>query len=201
VVVPSLEVSLPAPVRAKRLSASAWLLFNLRVGGLTFGMGSITPIFERALVQDTQSLTAEEFQETLTLAQVLPGPSLVSMAMYLGQRLYGTPFALLGVVCLCLPGALWATLVVRWVPFERPLVQTFMHGFAVGAVVLLADFVRRLWPGVRGTHLPGIVATRSKLVRRLAVALAVTGLIAARVPMFTVVAAGALACMGAEFLP
>jgi len=80
-------------------------------------------------------------------------------------------------------------------------VQTFMHGFAVGAVVLLADFVRRLWPGVRGTHLPGIVATRSKLVRRLAVALAVTGLIAARVPMFTVVAAGALACMGAEFLP
>jgi chromate transporter len=199
--VPSLDITLPAQARARRLSASAWLLFNLRVGGLTFGMGSITPIFERALVQDTQSLTAQEFQETLTLAQVLPGPSLVSMAMYLGQRLYGTTFALLGVVCLCLPGALWAALVVRFVPFERPLVQTLMHGFAVGAVVLLADFVCRLWPGVRATHLPRIVATRSKLVRRLAVALAVTGLIAARVPMFTVVALGALACMAAEFLP
>ena len=185
----------------KRMSAGTWLLFNLRVGGLSFGMGSITPIFERALVQDTQSLTAEEFQETLTLAQVLPGPSLVSMTMYLGQRLFGTAFGLLGVVCLCLPGALWATLVVRWVPFERPLVQTLMHGFAIGAVVLLADFVRRLWPGIRGTHLPGIGATRAKLGRRFTVALAVTGLIAVRVPMFTVVALGVLACVGAEFLP
>lgn len=185
----------------KRLSAGAWLLFNLRVGGLSFGMGSITPIFERALVQDTQSLTAEEFQETLTLAQVLPGPSLVSMTMYLGQRLFGTTFGLLGVICLCLPGALWATLVVRWVPFERPLVQTFMHGFAIGAVVLLADFVRRLWPGIRGTHRPGIPATRAKLARRFAVALAVTGLIAVRMPMFTVVALGALACIAAEFVP
>jgi hypothetical protein len=76
-----------------------------------------------------------------------------------------------------------------------------MHGFAVGAVVLLADFVRRLWPGIRGTHLPGVVATREKLVRRLLVALAVIGLIAARVPMFTVVGLGTLACVGAEFLP
>jgi chromate transporter len=185
----------------KRLSAGAWLLFNLRVGGLTFGMGSITPIFERALVQDTRSLTAEEFQETLTLAQVLPGPSLVSMTMHLGQRLFGTPFGLLGVVCLCPPGALWATLVVRWVPFERPLVQAVMHGFAIGAVVLLADFVRRLWPGIRATHLPGIRATRAKLARRLAVALALIGLIAARVPMFTVVAIGVLACVCAEFWP
>jgi chromate transporter len=177
------------------------LLFNLRVGGLTFGMGSITPIFERALVQDTQSLTAEEFQETLTLAQVLPGPSLVSMTMYLGQRLFGSAVGVLGVVCLCLPGALWATLVVRWVPFERPLVQTFMHGFAIGAVVLLADFVRRLWPGIRGTHLSGVPATRAKLVRRCAVTLAVIALIAARVPMFTVVPLGVIACVGAEFLP
>jgi len=199
--VPSLDVTLLAQTRPKRLSAGAWLLFNLRVGGLTFGMGSITPIFERTLVQDTQSLTAEEFRETLTLAQVLPGPSLVSMTMHLGQRLFGPTFALLGVVCLCLPGALWATLIVRWLPFERPLVQALMHGFAVGAAVLVADFLRRLWPGIRGTHLPGIPATRSKLVRRLAVALTVTALISARVPMFAVVAAGVLAGLGAEFLP
>jgi chromate transporter len=199
--VSSLNAAVLPATSPKRLSAGGWLLFNLRVGGLTFGMGSITPIFERALVQDTQSLTAEEFQETLTLAQVLPGPSLVSMTMYLGQRLFGTTFGLLGVVCLCLPGALWATLVVRWVPFERPLVQTFMHGFAIGAVVLLADFVRRLWPGIRGSHVPGAQASRAKLARRLSVTLAVIGFIAARVPMFTVVVLGVLACVGAEFLP
>ena len=185
----------------RRLSAAAWLLFNLRVGGLSFGMGSITPLFERALVQDTQSLTAEAFQETLTLAQVLPGPSLVSMTMYLGQRLFGTTVGLLGVVCLCLPGALWATIVIRWVPLDRPFVQTLMHGFAIGAVVLLADFVFRLWPGLRGTHVSSVRATPAKLARRLAVVLAVTVLVTARVPMFAIVAVGALACLAAEFLP
>jgi chromate transporter len=159
-------------------SASRWLLFNLRVGGLTFGMGSITPIYERALVQDARVLTREEFQETLTLAQVLPGPSLVSMAMYLGQRLFGTTIAVLGVVCMCLPGALWAALVLRYVPFEKPAV-----------------------PGIQGTHLPGEPAARSKLARRIAIALAVTASIAARVPMFTVVAIGVVACVGAEFIP
>jgi len=182
-------------------SAATWLLFNLRVGGLTFGMGSITPIYERALVQDARVLTREEFQETLTLAQVLPGPSLVSMAMYLGQRLFGTTIAVLGVVCMCLPGALWAALVLRYVPFEKPAVHEVMRGFAIGAVVLLADFVRRLWPGIQGSHLPGEPAARSKLARRVAIALAVTASIAARVPMITVVAIGVVACVGAEFIP
>jgi len=107
--VSSLDVTLLNEATPKRLSAGGWLLFNLRVGGLTFGMGAMTPIFERALVQETRSLTAQEFQETLTLAQVLPGPSLVSLVMYLGQRQFGTLFGLFGVVCLCLPGALWAT--------------------------------------------------------------------------------------------
>jgi len=199
--VSSVDVTLLAEAEPKRMSAGAWLLFNLRVGGLTFGMGSITPIFERALVQDTQSLTAEQFQETLTLAQVLPGPSLVSMVMYLGQRQFGITFGLLGVICLCLPGVLWAVLVIHWLPFERPLVQTLMHGFAVGALVLLADFMRRLWPGVRGTHVPGVGATRQKLARRLLVALAVSALIAVRVPMIAVVSGGVLACLSAEFLP
>jgi len=200
-VVPSANAS-SLPVSApKRFSPAAWLLFNLRLGGLTFGFGSITPMYERALVQDTQALTREEFQETLTLAQVLPGPSLVSMTMYLGQRLFGTPFALLGVVCLCLPGALWAALVVRWVPFERPLVQHLMQGFAVGAAVLLADFIRRLWPGIVGTHVRGELATRAKLARRAAVALGVTALIVAHLPMFAVVLVGIAASVIAEFSP
>jgi chromate transport protein ChrA len=149
------NVSVLPEAARERLTVGGWLLFNLKLGGLTFGMGSITPIYERELVQDTKSMTGEEFQETLTLAQVLPGPSLVSLTMYLGQRLFGAPVALLGVACMCLPGALWAALVLYWVPFERPVVHELMQGFAVGALVLLGDFVRRLGPGIRATHVPG----------------------------------------------
>jgi len=182
-------------------TALDWLLFNLRIGGLTFGMGSITPIYQRALVQDTRMLTQEEFQETLTLAQVLPGPSLVSMAMYLGRRSFGTAVGVLGVVCLCLPGALWAALVIRYVPFGNPAVHESMRGFAIGALVLLADFVLRLWPGIRGTHRTGERVSTAKLARRIAVALAIIAAMAARVPMFLVVAFGVVACVSAEFLP
>jgi chromate transporter len=199
--VPSVNASSLSESVSKRFTPVAWLLFNLRLGGLTFGFGSITPMYERALVQDTQALTREEFQETLTLAQVLPGPSLVSMTMYLGQRMFGTLVALLGVVCLCLPGALWAALVVRWVPFDRPLVQRLMQGFAIGAAVLLADFIRRLCPGIAGTQVRGESATRAKLARRVAVALGVAGSIAARLPMFTVVLAGIAVSVIAEFCP
>lgn len=36
-----------------------------------------------------KALTSREFQEILTVCQVLPGPTLVSLAMYLGRRLFG----------------------------------------------------------------------------------------------------------------
>jgi len=190
-----------AEPRREPFTAWSWLLFNLKVGGLTFGMGAITPIYQRALVEDARLLTPEEFQEALTLAQVLPGPSLVSLAMYLGRRVFGTPVAVLGVLCLSLPGAVWAGLVLRWVPFQHPLVRESMRGFAMGALVLLLDFVRRLWPGLTGTHQPGERASTPKLARRIAVSIGLIGLIAARAPMLLVVALGVFTCILAEFAP
>src|SRR5580704_2855450 len=88
-------------VANRPLTPRDWLLFNAKVGSLTFGMGAITPMYERVLVRERKALTSREFQEILTVCQVLPGPTLVSLAMYLGRRLFGPAVGFLGVLCLC----------------------------------------------------------------------------------------------------
>ena len=66
-------------------------------------------LYEEAVVQRRGWLSAAEFEEVLTIAQLLPGPNLVNLAAYLGYRLVGPVLAVLGVLCLCLPGALMYT--------------------------------------------------------------------------------------------
>jgi chromate transporter len=174
------------------LTPRAWLLFNAKVGSLTFGMGAITPMYERVLVQERKALTSREFQEILTVCQVLPGPTLVSLAMYLGRRLFGSTVGLLGVLCLCCPGAVWALLFVRFVPLDRPDVRAVFWGFAVASLILLVDMVVRLLPALGATHAVGERASAG-----IAVGVGVAVLMHA--PMMSVAVGGAMVCLLAEF--
>jgi chromate transport protein ChrA len=181
------------------LTPRAWLLFNAKVGSLTFGMGAITPMYERMLVHERKALTSREFQEILTVCQVLPGPTLVSLAMYLGRRLFGPAVALLGVLCLCCPGAVWALLFVRFVPLDRPDVRAVFRGFAVVSLILLVDMVVRLLPALGATHAIGESATPGRSARRVAIAIGVGAAVLLHAPMMSVALVGAAACLVAEF--
>ena len=181
------------------MNLRAWLLFNAKVGSLTFGMGAITPMYERLLVREHKALTAREFQEILTVCQVLPGPTLVSLAMYLGQRLFGPAEGLLGVFCLCGPGAVWALLFVRFVPLDRPDVRAVFWGFAIASLILLVDMVVRLLPALGATHAIGETATFGRLARRVAIAVGVGVAVLLRASMTSVALVGATACLVAEF--
>ena len=176
-----------------------WLLFNAKVGALTFGMGAITPMYERLLVRERTALTAREFQEILTVCQVLPGPTLVSMAMYLGRRLFGPAVGLLGVLCLCCPGAVWALLFVRFVPLDRPDVRALFWGFAIASLILLVDMIVRLLPALGATHAAGESATPARRARRVAIAIGVGVAVLLHASMMSVALVGATACLVAEF--
>jgi chromate transporter len=178
-----------------------WLAFNLKVGLLTFGTGSVMPLYQRRLVEEARALTADEFQEALTLSQLLPGPYLVSLTMYLGARLFGTALGALGVLALCLPGAVWGLTAMLLIPVGRPEIQAVLAGFAIGSAVLIADLVLRLRSGLSAGHVAGTPAGRGKHARRVLVALAVAALSLARVPLPTVTLAGAAAGLIAEFVP
>ena len=101
------EVPVPAPSVVP--SFGDWLRVNLAIGTLSFGSASRIVLYEDAVVRDRGWLTADEFSEVLTVAQLLPGPNLVNLSAYLGYRLVGVAGALVGIVCLCLPGAVPAT--------------------------------------------------------------------------------------------
>jgi chromate transporter len=190
------EESAPAPVT---LTACEWLWFHLKIGLFGFGHGSVMPMFERALVREHKLMTPAQFNEALTVSLVLPGPGLVTLSMYLGKELFGAWIGLLGALCMCIPGAVWALVVVYAVPLHHPAVRALFQGFTVGALVLLANMLWRLQRGLHASASAPAPIARHKVLLRLAISGALAALLSAHVPMATVAGLGVLACLAAEF--
>jgi len=182
------------------LPARGWLWFHLKIGLFGFGHGAVMPMYERALVRDSKTLTAAQFHEALTVSLVLPGPSLITLSMYLGKQLYGSTIGLVGVLCMCVPGALWALLIVSTIPIEHPAVRALFHGFTVGALVLLVDMVWRLRRGLSADTPARPPVARRKYHARLAVSAVVAASLLVQLPMVAVAALGVLGCLAVEFL-
>lgn len=53
------------------------------------GFGGVLPVAQRELVERLRWLSREQFLELLSLAQVLPGPNVVNLALIYGDRCFG----------------------------------------------------------------------------------------------------------------
>jgi chromate transporter len=53
------------------------------------GFGGVLPFARRMLVEQRGWMTAEDFTETLSLCQTLPGPNVVNMSIVVGSRACG----------------------------------------------------------------------------------------------------------------
>jgi len=53
------------------------------------GFGGVLPVAQHELVDRQRWLTREQFLEMLSVAQVLPGPNIVNLALMIGDRFYG----------------------------------------------------------------------------------------------------------------
>lgn len=135
-----------------------WLRVNLAIGTLSFGSASRIVLYEDAVVRERGWLTPEEFAEVLTVAQLLPGPNLVNLSAYLGYRLVGAVASVLGILGLCLPGAVLAVALSGVLAVERPWVQAPLRGMAVAGIVLLLLFLWRRLPGLASTPDPATPA-------------------------------------------
>ncbi|MCA1248044.1 chromate transporter [Massilia sp. MS-15] len=58
------------------------------------GFGGVLAVVQRELVERKRWLTPEEFIEDWAVAQILPGPNVVNLAMMLGARWFGLGGAL-----------------------------------------------------------------------------------------------------------
>ena len=88
------------------------------------GFGGVLPVAQRVLVERRRWLTKEQFVEMLSVSQVLPGPTIVNLALMFGDRCFG------------LSGAFAALAGMLLVPMLIVLALTALYGhFAQDPVV------------------------------------------------------------------
>lgn len=113
------------------------------------GFGGVLAVAERELVQRRQWLTREQFVHDWAVAQLLPGPNVVNLALMIGGRQFGWRGALAA-----LAGMLLAPLVLLLVlaaafahVADHPAAQGALRGMgAVAAGSILGTALRLLAP-------------------------------------------------------
>ena len=80
--IPKSPISRPQPTSLSDLFWSmTWLALQ--------GFGGVLAVVQRVLVDEKRWLTNEEFIEDWAVAQVLPGPNVVNLALMIGDRYFG----------------------------------------------------------------------------------------------------------------
>ena len=80
--IPKSPISRPQPTSLSDLFWSmTWLALQ--------GFGGVLAVVQRILVDEKRWLTNEEFIEDWAVAQVLPGPNVVNLALMIGDRYFG----------------------------------------------------------------------------------------------------------------
>lgn len=85
--------------RAELFTAFTWLALQ--------GFGGVLAVVQRELVEKRRWLTRDQFVEDWAVAQIMPGPNVVNLALMIGGRHFGLP----GALC-ALAGMLVAPLVL-----------------------------------------------------------------------------------------
>jgi chromate transporter len=108
-----------------------------RIGLTSFG-GGISAWIYRDVVDRRQWLSEPEFLAGLTLAQILPGPNVINIAIYIGQRLRGTAGSVIAAAALLLPPMMVAVLILTLFREFSDLdwLRDFLEGIAAGAIGL-----------------------------------------------------------------
>jgi chromate transporter len=100
-----------APVRVSLPQLTAAFV---TIGATSFG-GGVTGYIRRVVVEERRWLDSDEFLRGLSVAQVVPGPNAVNLAIFIGYRLSGPLGALLAALgVLVVPVIALAGLTVAW---------------------------------------------------------------------------------------
>ena len=103
------------------------------------GFGGVMPWARRMLVEERSWLSDEEFSEALSLCQILPGPNIVNMAVYVGTRFSGARGALASFMGLmCAPFAIVLVLGALLTHYgDLPVISAAFRGVSAAAAGLI----------------------------------------------------------------
>lgn len=103
------------------------------------GFGGVMPWARRMLVDERRWLSNEEFSETLSLCQILPGPNIVNVAVCVGTRFRGARGAIAAFLgLLCAPFAIVLVLGALFTHYgELPAIAAAFRGISAAAAGLV----------------------------------------------------------------
>jgi chromate transporter len=116
------------------------------------GFGGVLAITQRVLCDEKRWLTVDQFVESLAVAQVLPGPNVVNVALMVGDRFFGWRGAFAAMAgMLVVPLVLVLALTALYAQFSvHPAVAGALRGMGavsagliVGTGLKLAEALRR----------------------------------------------------------
>ncbi len=137
------------------------------------GFGGVLPVTQRELVERRQWVGRDDFLSLLSLAQVLPGPNVINLALLIGDRFAGTRgalAALAGILCAPLVLVLVLALVVQQVQ-HWPLVTGALRGMGVVAAGLVVATALKLGLGLRNNAMGAPLCATVAVGAAVAVAL------------------------------
>ena len=93
----------PGAAALNRPASLSDLFFSMTFLALQ-GFGGVLAVVQRELVEKKRWITREEFVEEWAVAQIMPGPNVVNLALMLGHRYFGLRGAVTAVAgMLCFP--------------------------------------------------------------------------------------------------
>ena len=119
------------------------------------GFGGVLAFARQIMVEERKWLDDREFAEMLALGQILPGPNVVNLSVFVGARFHGPTGALAALAGILLPPicVIMLVAVVYDAIGRHPLVQAAIGAVAMAAAGLIvamgAKIVARLpwrWP-------------------------------------------------------
>ena len=140
---------------AARAPASCGELFRVFTRLALRGFGGVLPVAHHTLVDEERWLTPHQFVELLALAQVLPGPNIVNLALIYGERHHGWRGALAAAGgLLALPLAIVLALAVGYRQFAaNPLAAGALRGMGSVAAGLVISTAVKLAPTLKANPL------------------------------------------------
>lgn len=132
----------PRPLPA--ISLSELFLGFARISLTGFGM--VLPWARWLIVDKKRWLTAEEFNETFTLAQFLPGPNVVNMSVVFGSRIGGAAGAACALAGLLGPPVVIATLLAYLYSLygDIEVLRRVLAGIGAAAIGLMIAVIAKM---------------------------------------------------------
>ena len=138
----------PLPAPTPRAPATPMELFRVFNRMALQGFGGVLAVAQRELVEREGWMTREQFVETLSISQVLPGPNIINMAIIIGDRSFGgrgVASALLGL--LLLPLVIVLVLAALYGQLSNiPVVAGALRGMGAVAAGLVISTALKLLP-------------------------------------------------------